>query len=84
VIAEQATTRGTDLIVMGTHGRSGLAHPALGSVAEQVLRTAPCPVLVVRDTARVADMLSADAASNDQASPRPVCAQPVRPTRPAE
>ena len=72
VIAEQATTRGTDLIVMGTHGRSGLAHLALGSVAEQVLRTAPCPVLVVRDTARVADMLSADAASSGQASPRPV------------
>ncbi len=37
-----------DLIVMGTHGRSGLAHALLGSVAEKVLRKAPCPVLTVR------------------------------------
>ena len=37
-----------DLIVMGTHGRSGLAHMLLGSVAEKVVRKAPCPVLTVR------------------------------------
>lgn len=37
-----------DLIVMGTHGRTGLAHAFLGSVAERTLRTAPCPVLTVR------------------------------------
>lgn len=37
-----------DLIVMGTHGRSGLAHVLLGSVAEKVVRKAPCPVLTVR------------------------------------
>ena len=37
-----------DLIVMGTHGRTGLRHHALGSVAEQVIRTSHCPVLVVR------------------------------------
>lgn len=41
-----------DLIVMGTHGRSGLAHVVLGSVAERVLRMAHCPVLAVRETKR--------------------------------
>lgn len=37
-----------DLIVMGTHGRTGLKHALLGSVAEKTVRHAPCPVLVVR------------------------------------
>ena len=37
-----------DLIVIGTHGRGGVAHVLLGSVAENVVRGAPCPVLVVR------------------------------------
>jgi nucleotide-binding universal stress UspA family protein len=37
-----------DLIVMGTHGRTGLAHAVLGSVAERVVRLAPCPVLTLR------------------------------------
>jgi universal stress protein A len=37
-----------DLIVMGTHGRRGLSHALLGSVAERVVRMAPCPVLTVR------------------------------------
>lgn len=61
MIAQEATARGTDLIVMATHGRSGVAHLLLGSVAERVLRTAPCPVLTVRDTARVADAVAAHA-----------------------
>ena len=39
---------GPDLIVMGTHGRRGVARFVLGSVAETVARTAPCPVLLVR------------------------------------
>jgi nucleotide-binding universal stress UspA family protein len=37
-----------DLLVVGTHGRTGLSHLLLGSVAERVLRSAPCPVLTVR------------------------------------
>ena len=40
---------GIDLIVMGTHGRGAVAHMLLGSVAENVVRTAPCPVMTVRD-----------------------------------
>lgn len=46
---------GADLIVMGTHGRTGLSHLFMGSVAERVVRLAPCPVLTVRDTVRKAD-----------------------------
>jgi len=37
-----------DMIVMGTHGRSGLSHALIGSVAERVVRKAPCPVLTIR------------------------------------
>ena len=47
-IVEYAQGESVDLIVMGTHGRSGVAHLFLGSVAERVVRTAPCPVLTVR------------------------------------
>lgn len=46
-IADSALALDAKLIVMGTHGRTGLAHLLLGSVAERVLRRAPCPVLVV-------------------------------------
>jgi nucleotide-binding universal stress UspA family protein len=48
VIVDVARTRQIDLIIMGTHGYSGVPHMLLGHVAEQVLRLAPCPVLVVR------------------------------------
>lgn len=37
-----------DLIVLGTHGRTGLSHAIMGSVAEKVVRKAPCPVLTIR------------------------------------
>jgi universal stress protein A len=50
-IVKYATDHGIDLIVMGTHGRGGVAHLLLGSVAEKVVRTAPCPVLSVREPA---------------------------------
>jgi len=47
-IADAADETGADLVVIGTHGRSGLAHMLLGSVAEQVLRSTSCSVLTVR------------------------------------
>lgn len=47
-IIHYARDNAIDLIVMGTHGRSGLPHIILGSVAERVVRKAPCPVLTVR------------------------------------
>jgi nucleotide-binding universal stress UspA family protein len=43
-----ATELKVDLIVLGTHGRRGIARAVLGSVAEKVVRTAPCPVVTVR------------------------------------
>ena len=47
-IVEHAARLGADLIVMGSHGRTGMVHLMLGSVAEAVVRTSPCPVLTVR------------------------------------
>jgi nucleotide-binding universal stress UspA family protein len=46
-IGEYAREHAVDVIVMGTHGRRGLSHLLLGSVAEALLRAAPCPVLTV-------------------------------------
>lgn len=43
-----AKDQNVDLIVVGTHGRTGLAHVMIGSVAEKVVRKAPCPVLTVK------------------------------------
>ncbi|MFE8604119.1 universal stress protein [Archangium violaceum] len=48
VIARVAGEGGYDLIIMGTHGRTGLSHLMMGSVAEKVVRMAPCPVLTFR------------------------------------
>lgn len=48
-IVEAAAALGADLIVIATHGRSGLPHFLLGSVAEKVMRSAACPVLTVRN-----------------------------------
>lgn len=47
-IVQEAREGQVDLIIMGTHGRTGLSHFVLGSVTEHVIRKAPCPVLTVR------------------------------------
>jgi len=47
-IIRYAKEHDIDLIVMGTHGRSGLMHVLLGNVAERVVRKAPCPVMTIR------------------------------------
>jgi nucleotide-binding universal stress UspA family protein len=47
-IVDYAREAHSDLIIMGTHGRGAMAHLLMGSVAERVVRTAPCPVLTVR------------------------------------
>jgi universal stress protein A len=52
-ILRVANEEAVDLIVMGTHGHTGLTHVLLGSTAETVLRSAPCPVFAVRAEAQV-------------------------------
>jgi nucleotide-binding universal stress UspA family protein len=47
-IIDYIKDQGVDLVVMGTHGRSGIEHILIGSVAEKVVRKSPCPVLTVR------------------------------------
>jgi nucleotide-binding universal stress UspA family protein len=48
VIVDEAESQRADLIVIGTHGLSGLKHLLLGSIAERVVQKAPCPVLAVK------------------------------------
>ena len=50
-ISQYAAEHEFELIVMGTHGRGALAHALMGSVAEKVVRSAPCPVLTIRHSA---------------------------------
>ena len=49
-IVEVAEEEKADLLVVTTHGRTGLVHLVMGSVAEKIVRTAPCPVLTIRPT----------------------------------
>ena len=53
-IVQQAEAEHADMIVMGTHGRTGLTRMLMGSVAEAVVRRAACPVLTVKQPAAVA------------------------------
>jgi universal stress protein A len=54
-IIDMAGDRNVDMIVMGTYGRTGLTRVLMGSVAEKVVRLAPCPVLVTRGKTEVSD-----------------------------
>ncbi len=58
-LVDYARDAAIDLIVMGTHGRGAVGHLLMGNVAERVVRTAPCPVLTVRDGER--ELLRPDA-----------------------
>jgi nucleotide-binding universal stress UspA family protein len=58
-IVDYAATNAIDLIVTGTHGRGAVSHLLMGSVAERVVRSAPCPVLTVRAHER--DFIAPDA-----------------------
>lgn len=69
-IVHTAKATGTDLIIMATHGHTGRVHAFIGSVAADVTRLAPCPVLVVRELER--DFLAAPV------SPAEVFAGPAR------
>jgi nucleotide-binding universal stress UspA family protein len=60
-ITSYARVKEIDLIVTGTHGRGTVKHFLMGSVAERVVRTAPCPVLTVREHER--DFIGPDALS---------------------
>jgi universal stress protein A len=51
-IVSYALDHHIDLIIVATHGRTGLSHVVLGSVAERIIREAPCPVLTIRDSNR--------------------------------
>ncbi len=51
-IVKAAGEKNIDLIVMGSHGRTGLSHVLIGSVAERVVRKAQCPVLIVKNKDR--------------------------------
>jgi universal stress protein A len=79
-IVRYADREKADLIVMGTHGRTGLAHVLRGSVAEQVVRHGPCKVLTIRVPERAPEALEARSAPSPPAGPAParrclVCAQ---------
>jgi len=65
-IVEVANREGCDLIVMGTHGRTGLAHFFLGSVAESVIHHANCPVFIVRERSKKCQERSGGAASANE------------------
>jgi nucleotide-binding universal stress UspA family protein len=75
VIVEEAAEWGADLIVMGSHGRRGLDRLVLGSVAEGVMRRAPCSVQIVRAGSRPHPSLAVEGKAAEAA---PQAADPAR------
>jgi nucleotide-binding universal stress UspA family protein len=79
-IVSVAQKQNADLIVMGTHGRTGLAHIFLGSTAERVIQYAPCPVLTVKGAAALPTATGESGQSEQQAQEAGVlchlCARP--------
>jgi nucleotide-binding universal stress UspA family protein len=69
-----------DLIVMGTHGRTGLAHVLVGSVTEAVVRTAPCQVLTVGPKVGAAEEVAPSAQAAPPQQHCLVCARPAQET----
>lgn len=77
VIVRYAQRHGADLVVLGTHGRTGVTRALIGSVAERVVRTAPCPVLTVRREPAVSAAAGAEATvAVPEARRCLVCARP--------
>jgi nucleotide-binding universal stress UspA family protein len=70
-IIRYAADQGIDLIVMGTHGRTGLERLLMGSVAEQVVRGAPCSVLVVKMPKRIPAAQPAQSAASGMPTAAP-------------
>jgi universal stress protein A len=69
-IVEAAAKLKADLIVLSTHGRTGLSHVVMGSVAERVVRTAPCAVVTVRASARPRRAAAPRRASRRSSAPK--------------
>jgi nucleotide-binding universal stress UspA family protein len=61
-ILETARARNCDLIVLGTHGRTGVGRLIMGSIAEQIIRKAPCPVMSVKGPVATAQVTEPEAA----------------------
>jgi len=57
-IVEYVKDKQVDLVVVGTHGRTGMSRLLMGSVAQALMRNAPCPVLTVKSTERIAEGVS--------------------------
>lgn len=79
-IVSHAEREHVNLIVVGTHGRTGLAHVVMGSVAEAVVRTAPCQVLTIRFREEAGEPAAQPARAPTGAAVQPHCLVCARPS----